>query len=97
MEYGAIFGAIVGFATVEHAVQRSDYVWTSGSVVTTTAAGCVASLIVLGESLIKCSLISLLRRCSKIILPILWWPTSIRINIVHWLGVAALAIIVARS
>jgi hypothetical protein len=38
-----------------------------------------------------------LRRCPKILLPILWWPTAIGINAMHQLGIDSLAIIVARG
>jgi hypothetical protein len=39
----------------------------------------------------------LLRGCPIILLPILWWSTSIGVDVVHMLRVAALAFIVARS
>jgi hypothetical protein len=44
-----------------------------------------------GRSLIEVSQISFLRRCPKILLPILWCPVAIGINAMHRLGVAALA------
>jgi hypothetical protein len=34
-------------------------------------------------------------RWSKILLALFWWPTTIRINVVHRLGVAVLVVIVA--
>jgi hypothetical protein len=40
---------------------------------------------------------SFLRRCSKILLPIFWWPAAIRINVVYWFGVDLLIFNVARS
>jgi hypothetical protein len=35
-----------------------------------------------------------LRKWSKIVFPILWWPTTIRINIVHFLGISLLVVII---
>jgi hypothetical protein len=47
--------------------------------------------------LIKASRISFLWWCPKILLPILWWPATIRIDAMHRLGVAMLAVIVMRG
>jgi hypothetical protein len=41
--------------------------------------------------------VSFLRRCPKILLPKLRRPVAVRINVVHWLGVAMLVFILARS
>jgi hypothetical protein len=48
-------------------------------------------------SLIECPLVSFQRRWLEILLPVLWWPTTFRINVVHRPGIAALIIIVTRS
>jgi hypothetical protein len=50
-----------------------------------------------GGSLIEGHWVSLLRRWSKILLPVLWWPATIRIDAMHRLGVATLIIIVMGS
>jgi hypothetical protein len=94
-ENGAIFGAIVDFATMVHAVRRFERV--RASVVTSTTIWCSASLSVLRESLIRSSQVSFLPGCSEILLPIFWWSTVIRIDVVYWFGVASLIFIVARS
>jgi hypothetical protein len=51
----------------------------------------------MGGSLIEGPWVSFLRRWSKILLPVLWWPANIRIDAMHMLGVAALIIIVTGS
>jgi hypothetical protein len=80
---------------VKYAVRRSECVWVSAT--TVAAIWCTASLIVLSKCLIEGPQISFLWRWPKILLPIIWWPTIIRINIVHQLRVVALTIIVARG
>jgi hypothetical protein len=62
-EYGAIFCAMVGLATVEHAAQRFEYVWASA--VTAATIWWATSLIVLSKSLIGGSHVSFLRRWPK--------------------------------
>jgi hypothetical protein len=94
-EYEAIFCAMIGLVVVKHIVQRSECVWASAT--TTTAIWCAASLIVLSESLIGGPRVSFLQRWPKILLPILWWPTTIKINAMHQLGVAVLIVIVAKG
>jgi hypothetical protein len=94
-EYGAIFCAMVGLAAVEHAVWRSECVWALATIAAMVWRA--ASLVVLGGSLIEGPWVPFLWRCTKVLLPILYWPTAIRINTVHWLGVAALTVVVARS
>jgi hypothetical protein len=39
------------------------------------------------------ALVSFLRRGSKILIPILRWPTAIRVDIVHLFGVASLVVV----
>jgi hypothetical protein len=94
-EYGAIFCEMIDFIVMKHVVWRPNFVW--ASVMTTIVTWCATSLTILGESLIEGSRVSFLRRYCKVLLPILWWPTSIRINTMHWLRVAMLAVIVMRS
>jgi hypothetical protein len=78
-----------------HIVWRFDYVRASAP--TTTMACWAALLVVLMESLVEGPWVCLLRRCPIILLPILWWSTIVEVNAVHWLVVAALVFIVARS
>jgi hypothetical protein len=92
-EYGAIFCALVGLTAMEHAVWRSKCVWAS----VMTTVWCAASLVVLSGSMVERPLVPFLRRCPKVLLPVLWWSTVIRINTVHQLGVAVLIVVVARS
>jgi hypothetical protein len=66
-EDGAIFGAMVGFAAVIYAVQRFECV--RASAVASAMIWCSTSLATLYESLVECSWISFLQRCSKKILP----------------------------
>jgi hypothetical protein len=54
---GAIFGAMIGVATMVHAVRRFDCV--RASTPTSTSARCSTPLAVLAESLIRCSLLYL--------------------------------------
>jgi hypothetical protein len=54
-------------------------------------------LTVLGKSFIGGSRVSFLQRWPKILLPILWWPTVIRIDVVFWLGIVVLDVIVASG
>jgi hypothetical protein len=89
------FCAMIGLTAMKHAVRRSKCVWASTTTVATI--WCAASLIVLSESLIGGPRISFLRRCPKILLPIIWWPTTIRIDAVHWLWLVALTVIVVRG
>jgi hypothetical protein len=64
-EDGAIFGAMVGFTTMEHVVRRFEYV--RASAVTSTLICCIASLAALHEYLVRGPRISFLRRCSKVL------------------------------
>jgi hypothetical protein len=64
---------------------------------TTTMARRAASLVVLAESLVGGPRVCFLQGCPKNLFPILWWSTTVRINVVHWLGIVALVFIVARS
>jgi hypothetical protein len=79
---------VVGIAAVLHAIRRFDCVRASAT--TTAIVRWATSLVVLMESLIEGPQMCLLRRCPKILLPILRWAVAIRINVMHWLGVAAL-------
>jgi hypothetical protein len=88
---GAIFGAVVLFAAMVHAVQRFECVRVSAVI------SCSASLAALHESLVRISQIPFLWKCSKILLPIFWRPAAIRINVVYWFGVASLIFVVVRS
>jgi hypothetical protein len=81
-EDGAIFVAVVGFTTMKHAIQGSNWVRASG--MTAAAIWCAASLAMLIESLIEGSWVSFVWDCPKILLPILRWPTAVRIDVVHW-------------
>jgi hypothetical protein len=92
---GAIFGAMVGCAAMIHVAWRFQSVRASAA--PSAMIQCSASLTTSHGSLVEGSLISFLRRCSEILLPILWWPATIRINDVHLFGVASLVFIVARS
>jgi hypothetical protein len=94
-EYGTIFYVVVGLAAMEHALRRSECVWASATSATTVWR--TTSLVVLSGSLVEDPLIPFLQRCPKVLLPILWWSTAIRINTMHWLGVAALIVVVAES
>jgi hypothetical protein len=47
--------------------------------------------------LIEGSRVSFLWRCHEVFLLILWWPTTIGINNVHWLGVTTLVVFVMRG
>jgi hypothetical protein len=78
---GAIFGAMVDCTAMIHAVQRFECVRASAAA--SFVIQCSAYLSALWGSLLEGSLISFLLRCSKILLPIIWWPTTIRINVVH--------------
>jgi hypothetical protein len=51
----------------------------------------------MGRSLIEGPWVSFLRRWSVILLPVPWWPATIRIDVMHRLGVDALIIIVMGS
>jgi hypothetical protein len=93
-EYGAIFYAVVGFATMKHAIRRPKCVRASPA--TAATARCATSLTVMSEPLIKSCMVPFLRRWSKILFSVLWWRTIIRINVMHRLGVIVLNIIVAR-
>jgi hypothetical protein len=55
-----------------------------------------ASLAALCGFLVESALVSFLRRCSKILLPIFWWPAAIKINALCWLGVSSFIFIVVR-
>jgi hypothetical protein len=93
--YEAIFCVIVGVTTMVHAVWRFHYVW--ASVTHPTMVRSSASLVVLGGSLIESHWVSFRRRPSKVFLPVLWWPTTIRINAVYKLRVVALVITITTS
>jgi hypothetical protein len=54
------------------------------------------SLAVMSGPLIEGCMVPFLRRWSKILFPVLWWPTTIGIDVVHRLGVIVLIIFVAR-
>jgi hypothetical protein len=64
--------------------------------VTVASTRCIASLIVMSGPLVKGCMVSFLRRWSKILFPVLWWPTTIGIDDLYRLGIIALIIIVAR-
>jgi hypothetical protein len=85
---------MVDFTAMEHAVRRLVGVWPSAA--TVASAWCAPSLMILIWPLVESALASFLRRGSEILIPIFWWPTNIRIDVVHWLGVAALIIIITR-
>jgi hypothetical protein len=74
-EDGTIFGAVVGFDAMVLAVRRFECV--GASAVTSGPIWHAASLAALHESLVGGSLMSFLQRCSKILLPIFWRPTTI--------------------
>jgi hypothetical protein len=86
---------MVVFTTVEHVVWSSKCVWALTTTVTTI--WCAASLIVLGKSLIRGSRVLFLWRWPKILLPILWWPAAVRIDVVYWLWIVLLVVIVVRG
>jgi hypothetical protein len=69
---------VVGCAAVIRVVQRFECV--RPSIVASAVIWCSASLAALYGSLVKSSLLSFLRRCSKKFLLIFWWPATIRIN-----------------
>jgi hypothetical protein len=94
-EYEAVFGAMIIFTPMEHAIWRSECVW--ASTMTVTVIWCSASLIVLSESQIRGPCVSFLGGWHKILLPVFWWPVANRVNAMHRLGVVALTVIVARS
>jgi hypothetical protein len=83
---------MVYLTAIEHAVRRSKCEQALDAI----AIWCATSLAILGESLVEGSLVSFLRGCLKVLLPIFWWPAAIRINFVHQLGVASLTIILER-
>jgi hypothetical protein len=91
---GTIFCATVGFTVVVHAVRRLEGV--RASVMTTASAWCPTSLDVLILLIVEGSLASFLWGRSKILLPILWWPTTIEVNAIYLLGIATLIVTVAR-
>jgi hypothetical protein len=84
---------MIGLTVVEYVVRWSKCVWAA----TVAAICCVTSLIVLSESLIGGHWVSFLQMWSKILLPVLWWPATIKINAMHRLGIAVLAVLVARG
>jgi hypothetical protein len=94
-EYEAIFCAVVVLTDMELAVQRSECAWASAVSVATVWR--VASLVVLSGSLVEGLLVPFLHRCPKVLLPVLWWSTTIIVNTMYWLGVVALIVIVAGS
>jgi hypothetical protein len=94
-ENGAIFGAMVGFTSVVHAVLGFHGVW--ASVMTAAMIWGSASLGVWRGSLIEGSWVSFLWRWSKNFLLVLWWPATIKINVVHRSEIVALIIIVTGS
>jgi hypothetical protein len=94
-EDGAIFGAMVGFTYVVHAVQDFCGVWALAMTAATIWGS--ASLGVWRGSSIEGPWVSFRQRWSKILLPVLWWPTTIKINVVHRSRIAALIIIVIAS
>jgi hypothetical protein len=77
-EKWAIFDAVVDFTAMEHAIWRFECV--KASATTSTTIWCSAYLAALHESLIEVSWISFSRRCSKVLLLVFWWRTTIRIN-----------------
>jgi hypothetical protein len=94
-ENGTAFGAVVSFVTVVHVVRRFDYA--TAPTTTAVTARTTAFLAVLVESLVGGPRVCLLRGCPINPFPILWLSTTVRINVVHWLGIDALVFIVARS
>jgi hypothetical protein len=92
---GTIFGAMVSFTATVHAVWRFHCVW--ASVVPPAIVQSSTSLVVLGGSLIESPWVSFLQRPSKIIFLVLWWPATIRVDVMHMLRVTALIITVAGS
>jgi hypothetical protein len=93
-KYGPIFCPVVDFATMKHAVRMLECVWASA--VTVASAQCTASLTVISGPLVETCMVPFLWRWSKVLFPVLRWPTTIGIDVVHRLGVIALIIIVAR-
>jgi hypothetical protein len=91
----AIFGAVVGFTVVVHVVLGFHSVFAS----TPTVAMIWSStpLAIWGGCMIEGPWVSFLRRWFKILLPVLSWPATIRVDTIHMLGVAVLIIIVTRS
>jgi hypothetical protein len=51
----------------------------------------------IGGSLVKSRWASFMQRPSKVLLPVLWWPTTISVDVVHRLWVIALIIFVTGS
>jgi hypothetical protein len=68
-ENGAIFGAVVGFTFVVHALRGFHCVWASATTAATIWGS--SSLVVCGGSLIEGPWVSFLWRLSKILLPVL--------------------------
>jgi hypothetical protein len=92
-ENRAIFCVVVGFTTIVHSVRRLECVL--ASVATVAPDGHAASLIVLIWPMIEGLLTSFLWGWSKILLLVFQRSTTIGIDVVHLLGVAALIIIVS--
>jgi hypothetical protein len=86
---------MIGFTTMVHAIWRLQSVWASVAPSTTVSGS--ASLVVLRGSLFEASWVSFLRRSSEVLLPVLWWSTTIRVDVVYGLRVIALVVIVTRS
>jgi hypothetical protein len=61
------------------------------------AVQCFALLVVLGGSLVKGVWASFLQRSFVALLPILWRPTTVRVDVVHRFGVMAVNVIVSGS
>jgi hypothetical protein len=92
---GAIFCAMVGVAAMVHVVWRFHCVWASAAPLATVRSS--TSLVVLGGSSIESPWVSFLRRPSEVFLLVLWWPITIRIDVVYMLRVFALVITITRS
>jgi hypothetical protein len=86
---------VVGFTAMEHVVWRFECVRALAA--TSATIWCAAFLAALHESWVEGPEMSFLQSCSEVLLPIFWWPASVKINDVYWLGVASLIFIVARS
>jgi hypothetical protein len=78
-----------------HAVWRLHCVWVSAAPLTMVRSS--TTLVVLGGYLIESPRVSFLQRPSKVFLPVLWWPTTIRIDVEYRLWVVALVITITRS
>jgi hypothetical protein len=85
---------VVGFVAMKHAVRRPECVWASA--MTAASSRCITSLTVMSRPLVESCMVPFFRRWSKILFLVLWWLATIRIDVVHRLGVIALIIIVAR-